>query len=347
MSRGRAACLLVGGLLSLHDSAIAAGITPHLPARALIVGDSVRVRDHPSMREGVYVGVFYMNMLVVAEEASATRTIDGVVDRWYRVHDAQTAGWVWGRFLTFAVPDPPPDPYAASSDFGWFKEKFGDNTGYQVAGLHVDGLTPEQYRKLMAAALEGEHVACQFLAGEVYPYLQEHPSDPGMEYVRRRLYDRAYIRTLLRHAGWHAGGIVTVLPPAIFDRGEVLGFLRDATVAGTIRGDVFAALAGTYGRDREVVLAALPSKMSVLAYASEELKDDLAVARRAVVESCSNYAALSERLRDDRGLLRLVLKTDPCALNFASDRLKADREFAKVHLPDQGCECHCATGSCY
>ena len=55
----------------------------------------------------------------------------------------------------------------------------------------------------------------------IYAYLKEHPEDPKYAYLKTRLYDREYLRSLLKASPWYVSNLFADLQMLVLKRSSL------------------------------------------------------------------------------------------------------------------------------
>lgn len=272
----------------------------HLPNDALVQGDEVRMRAQPSTK-GRYVDVLYNNQLVrVLERSATTEMIGSEALPWYLVRRESSTGWVFGGFLTFNVPVPLPNTYAASPDISWFLAKYGTSTGSYEGQLDVSSFSTAEYRSLAQAAISStpspeREAARSALCVTVYPHLQRAPSDPQYAYLKELLCSDAYLRAWFK-VHEYGPSLVRVLPSASLTRPRILEWIR-MSHEPYWADDLFTYLPRPLKDDRRIAEALLDRAAWLFRSFPEGLRSDPDLAMKAVKLDAYNYCRLPQVLQ--------------------------------------------------
>lgn len=279
--------------------------------RALVTGDTVRMRDKPSLK-GTYVGVVYKNMVVtVVEKSAETAIVEGQAYAWNRIRTAAgKEGWIVAKFLDANVPATPIDTYDASGNMEWFYMRFGNSTEYETQELGVDSFSVEEYRNLMKAAVNQDYGACNTLSRTIYRFFAENPTDPKHDYLKARLLSPEYLSSLPSYC---ASQIVPTLPETILTREFAL------KLAGA-----YQSLPERLRGDRDVAIAAIRKDPSAASLVPSALWSDKAVVLEAVKVRGQLLQKAVPALQDDKDVVLAAVGQHFHALQWASARLKKD-----------------------
>ncbi len=192
-------------------------------SRALVIGDDVRVRSKPSVKESTLLGVLFKNMTVkVLAEGSKPKN-EGAI-HWVKVRSGKIEGWVSRRFLDLKAKTFDVDTYDAEGNMQWFYKRFGYSTWFKKSAFNVNTFDTGQYREMMAAALAGKSGAHEALLQTLFPLLRRRPTEAKFRYLKKRLHSRDFLLKL--PLGWDPR-LVPYIPRVRFrDRAFVIGWLR-------------------------------------------------------------------------------------------------------------------------
>lgn len=175
---------------------------------ALVKDDEVRVRDKPNSG-GKYVGVLYRNLIVdVLAESKKRQVILGDSHYWYKIKNDELEGWIYGKFISFYVPDKNIDTYtnhykffSNEDDSRWFSAHLGNYAAASVTDLTTESITLNQYRMLIECveALSCNDNARTVLSNTIYTHLKQHHDDPKYAYLKKKLYDPEFLKEMFKN----------------------------------------------------------------------------------------------------------------------------------------------------
>jgi len=308
--------------LALCASAPQAAVAPSVPAKMVVIGDSVIVRLEPEV-DGEALGMLFKNMVVeILAKSNQTQTIADKADYWYKIRHESVEGWCFGTYLSKDVPRRPLDTYDAPGDDGWFDNRFGQTldprTGlrrftsdtFVLTSQMADALSVDDYRSLIKVANgNGRYVAdaWRILAGSLFKYLKARPDDPAWAYFLPRVSSRAF---------W-LNGLTRSLKPG--RENELLLVVPDELAKDP---NFFRELLSK-GVHVELIYAWLP----------DSLKNTPALARTALHAKSSLIGSLpSAYFTNKDRLIDLLRGAQPSPFRFLPVPLSTDGEFLRKLL---------------